>query len=61
MTVSINGRESVNTHLGVPQGMRTSPILFNIYIEEIGINLAKNNMEGIFFADDLVCVAEGRN
>lgn len=51
------GGHEVTTSRGVPQGLITSPDLFNIYVEPL---LQRLEMAGIFsrmFADDLVLIA----
>jgi hypothetical protein len=52
------GGKSITTSRGVPQGLTTSPILFDIYVEGILENLQKANHFSRMFADDLACVAE---
>jgi hypothetical protein len=55
------GGISITTSRGVPQGLSSSPILFDIYVEEILEELQKRNLFSRMFADDLACVAQNKS
>ncbi len=55
LTITI-GNEEFKINRGVPQGMSSSPVLFNIFMEEI---IEKSNIEFAdikLYADDIVAV-----
>lgn len=54
------GNYSTSTSKGVPQGMRTSPLLFNFYIDGILDTLHKSKIKALFFADDMAIFVEDR-
>lgn len=49
------------TSKGVPQGLTTSPILFNIYVEELMNELRGKGLFFQLFADDIVIACDNRN
>jgi hypothetical protein len=53
------GEITVNSSRGVPQGMISSPMLFNIYSEEILDELCTENVFVRMYADDLLVIVEG--
>ncbi len=56
------GREArMSTTTGVPQGLTTSPLLFNLYTEELIERLEKEQYWVRMFADDLVLIVENRS
>lgn len=59
LRISIGGRE-VTTSRGVPQGLATSPALFDIYTESILEKLSNGSVFGLMFADDTMSAAEDR-
>ncbi len=54
------GIEEVTTSRGVPQGLSTSPLLFDIFVEPLLYRLQNAGIFSRMFADDLVCIAEDR-
>ena len=40
--------------------MKTSPLLFNIFLEDMGEHLKAKGLKAIFFADDVVGIAQNR-
>lgn len=58
----INGELSqpYHSHKGVPQGSVLSPILFNLYLREIGKSLDEGT-EILQFADDIVLISRNEN
>jgi hypothetical protein len=54
------GTNEVTTSRGVPQGLTTSPLLFNIYVEDILERMDRENIFTAMYADDLVCVTTNR-
>ena len=46
---------------GVLQGSLISPLLFDLYINDLIIELNKNAYEILAYADDLAIIVEGRN
>jgi retron-type reverse transcriptase len=55
------GSKSVTTSKGVPQGLTTSPLLFDIYVEQLLENMQRRNIFCRMYADDQVCLVEGRD
>lgn len=54
-----NGKgKMVSISKGTPQGMSTSPLLFEIYIDSILSKLEESTVESYLFADDLALIAE---
>ncbi len=51
------GKESIRCTNGVPQGMCTSPLLFNIITDSLLKKLNYLDVESIMFADDLAIIA----
>lgn len=49
------------TNIGVPQGGRASPGLWNLGMTDLLLNLTKNKIFNIAFADDLAVVLEARS
>ena len=50
------GRGATGTSNGLPQGSTISPMLFNVYIEELAERLTKAGIAGLFYADDIVII-----
>lgn len=50
---------TVTTTTGLPQGLKTSPLLFNIYSETLIAELIHREVKTWFYADDIVCLVEG--
>jgi hypothetical protein len=55
------GGISITTSRGVPQGLSSSPILFDIYVEDILEELQRKDHFSRMFADDLACVAKNKS
>lgn len=55
------GDKSITTSRGVPQGLTTSPILFNIFVEPILEELEQADIFGAMYADDLLITTEDEN
>ncbi len=55
LRISMGGRE-VTTSRGVPQGLPSSPPLFNVLSEPILVRLEEIVVFARMYADDLVCV-----
>lgn len=51
------GEKEVTTSRGVPQGLITSPILFDIYVEDLLYSIQEAGLFGRMFADDLIILA----
>ena len=56
--VTIDGENWIETKNGLPQGSSLSPLLFNIYIDELLEDLENNNLFVEAFADDVVIGVE---
>ena len=56
-----NDSEIINVNNGVLQGSLISPLLFDLYINDLIIELSKNSYEVLAYADDLAIIVEGRN
>ena len=56
-----NDSEIINVNNGVLQGSLISPLLFDLYINDLIIELNKNAYEVLAYADDLAIIVEGRN
>lgn len=52
------GNKTCKTERGVPQGLMTSPMLFNIYIETLIDELTQAQIITLAYADDIVLVIE---
>ena len=51
--------EEINVNCGVPQGYSTSCLLFNVYINDLVINLNKIlGVTVLAFADDIIIIAD---
>jgi len=58
-TMTIQGT-TIQTHTGVPQGGVPSPLLFNLYIDELIRNLNEiPGTEAMGYADDIVAINPG--
>ena len=53
--------EIINVNNGVLQGSIISPLLFDLYINDLIIELSKNVYELLAYADDLAIIVEGRS
>ena len=56
--VTIDGEKWIETKNGLPQGSSLSPLLFNIYIDELLEDLENNNLFVKAIADDVVIGVE---
>ena len=56
-----NDSKIINVNNGVLQGSLISPFLFDLYINDLIIELNKNEYEVLAYADDLAIIVEGRN
>ena len=56
-----NNNIYINVNNGVLQGSLISPMLFNLYINDLIIELNKNAYEVLAYADDLAIIVEGRS
>jgi len=56
-----NDSEIINVNNGVLQGSLISSLLFDLYINDLIIELNKNAYEILAYADDLAIIVEGRN
>lgn len=59
--ISTGQGQKAYTNIGVPQGLRTSPMLFNIYIDQLVKQLNETEVRSILFADDIAIVAENNH
>ena len=57
------GTEKFSINRGLQQGLASSPLLFNIYLEKIleEANITTNIAEIRCYADDMVCILNGDN
>ena len=53
--------ENINVNNGVLQGSLISPMLFDLYINDLIDELDKNSFEVLAYADDLCVLCDGRN
>ena len=53
--------ENINVNNGVLQGSLISPMLFDLYINDLINELDKNSFEVLAYADDLCVLCDGRN
>ena len=60
LKISYNS-ECINVNNGVLQGTLISPMLFNLYINDLINELDKNSFEVLAYADDLCVLCDGRN
>ena len=71
VTTDVNGTTTRPVYLGrgLRQGCSLSPILFALYVRDLGIDLSLAgegfslsgvNISGVLFADDIVCIASSR-
>ena len=60
LRVSIDGEHMVTTSSGVPQGLISSPLLFNIYVEPLLEELESAGLFSRMYADDAVSVCNGQ-
>ena len=60
LKISFNS-ERINVNNGLLQGSLISPLLFDIYINDLIIKLNENSYEVLAYADDLAIIVEGRN
>ena len=56
-----NDSENINVNNGVLQGSIISPMLFDLYINDLINELDKNSFEVLAYADDLCVLCDGRN
>ena len=56
-----NNNESINVNNGVLQGSLISPMLFDLYINDLIDELDKNACDVLAYADDLCVLCEGRS
>ena len=56
-----NNNECINVNNGVLQGSLISPMLFDLYINDLINELDKNSFEVLAYADDLCVLCEGKN
>ena len=56
-----SNNENINVNNGVLQGSIISPILFDLYINDLINELDKNSFDVLAYADDLCILCEGRN
>ena len=56
-----NDSDIINVNNGVLQGNLISPLLFDLYINNLIIELSKNAYEVLAYADDLAIIVEGRS
>lgn len=54
------GSKKIKTQKGVPQGMLTSPYLFNVYIREFAVKLWEKGIKIYLYADDIIAICRGR-
>ena len=57
----ISNSENINVNNGVLQGSLISPMLFDLYINDLINELDKNSFEVLAYADDLCVLCDGRN
>ena len=60
LKISYNS-ECINVNNGVLQGSLISPMLFDLYINDLINELDKNSFEVLAYADDLCVLCDGRN
>ncbi len=54
------GNSTITTSKGVPQGLCTSPILFNLYSQPILYELQSAGIFARMYADDLICICKDK-
>ena len=56
-----NNSDSINLNNGIFQGSIISPLLFDLYIKNLIIELNNNAYEVLAYTDDLAIIVEGGN